>query len=58
MHTVGRWRTIVANLAAQYRSNGSTSSDQRTRRASGAAYKAAIAVLNAACNSRLCGDDT
>ena len=36
----------------QYKSSGSTSSDQRTRRASGAAYRAGVAAANAACRVR------
>ena len=42
----------------QYRSSGSTSSDQRTLRASGDACSAGSAASSAACNARRSGDDT
>lgn len=41
----------------QYRSSGSTSSDQRTRRASGNAYSCGMAASSRRCSRRRSGDD-
>jgi hypothetical protein len=51
-------RALAVNAATQYKSTGSTSSDQRTLRASFSSPTRGSQLPKADCNAPRCGDDS